>query len=122
MLKVAIVILAVVALALWVVQQQGKKNEAFLANAKKANGVITAKNARVVRPDQPTRKEYSLNYRFEVDGESFSGNELVEFQDMWQSAQEGQAVEVYYVPGNPAKSHLAAVLERRLGISRAVSN
>ena len=52
-----LIIALFIAFVFWMVAQQGRDNKAFLAGAKRVQGIVTAKDQRPSRLDQPTRKE-----------------------------------------------------------------
>jgi hypothetical protein len=121
-MKIIFILLLVAGLVVAVVIAQGRQYQAFLDNAGKTSGTLTAKEERRLRADQPTNVEHWARYSYSVDGKSYSGEEKVEYTDLWHGLQEGQVAEIYYHKGNPEKSHLAQVLDRRIGIAQKLSS
>lgn len=115
MLKILAIALVIV-VALIAVRWQGGQYQRFVEKAQKISGHIVRKQERMPFPDQRSRKEHWVTYRYSVDGKEYQGEEKVEYTDLWLDLAEGQAVEVYYTRQNPSQSHLAPVLDRRLAI------
>lgn len=121
-MKIIFILLLLAGLVVAVVIAQGRQYQAFLAKAEKVAGTVTAKEERRLRADQPTNVERWVRYSYTVDGKVYSGEEKVEHADLWHELSEGQAVEIYCDKGNPEKSHLASVLDRRAGIAQKLTN
>ena len=114
--KVVFIILFVIfvlAVAAW----QGSQYKLFSANSKQVTGVVTKKEQRIVRPDQPTHTENWLLYSYTLDGKDYNGVDKVEFDDLWATAKEGQPIEIYYSVKNPGVSHPAALVDRRIALT-----
>jgi hypothetical protein len=121
-MKIIFILLLLAGLVVAVIIAQGRQYQAFLDKAGKVTGTLTAKEERRLRADQPTNVEHWVRYSYSVDGKQYSGEEKVEYADLWHSLQEGQGAEIYYHKGNPGKSHLALVLDRRVGIAQKLSS
>lgn len=121
-MKIIFILLLLAGLVVAVVVAQGRQYQAFLAKAEKVAGTVTAKEERRLRADQPTNVERWVRYSYTADGKVYSGEEKVEYADLWQELSEGQAAEIYYDKGSPNKSHLALVLDRRIGIAEKLSS
>ena len=111
-----LVIALIAVLALWVVVQQGNSNKAFITGAKKISGSVVHKEERLPRPDQASRKENWLVYSYTVAGTPYTGQEKVEFGDLWGNLAEGQTIEIYYSGDKPQVSHPVMIMDRRVGI------
>ena len=120
MTKLAIIALFA-AFVLWMVMWQGKQYKAFLEGAKKASGTVVGKVERARRPDQPTRKENWLLYSYQVGDKTFTGEERVEFADLWGGFSQGQAIEIYYSEKKPEESHPVVIMDRRAGTAGKLS-
>ena len=118
LLLVILIVLAVVVVT--AVMLQGRQYAAFMEKAQKTSGHITRKEVRNFRPNQQTGKENWVSYEYALDGKSYSGEEKVEYADLWHGLNEGQETEIYYNRENPGESHVAAVLDKRLGIAETV--
>jgi hypothetical protein len=51
-------------------------------------------------------KHYEANYRFDVDGKTYDGEDELTHK-AWDRLAEGQAAEILYLPDHPALSRLA---------------
>jgi hypothetical protein len=116
MMKIILLIVIAAGLIASVVVWQGDRYKKFIADASKASGTLIKKEVRNFRPNQQTGKENWAVYTYVVDGKTYDGEEKVEYADLLHDLAEGQEVEVYYSMDNPKQSHLAVVLDRRLGL------
>ncbi|NBX03999.1 MAG: DUF3592 domain-containing protein [Alphaproteobacteria bacterium] len=121
MTKLTIILLflaCVVMVLIW----QGKRYEKFEAGAKKVMGKVERKDERKLRPNQPSHKENWLVYSYEVEGKPYAGEDKIEFTDLWMDYSVGGDVEIYYNEANPKESHPAEVFDRRIGMTRKLTN
>ncbi len=116
-LALALVIL--IPLTVIIVQWQTGKYREFLKTAKEAEGqIIFAENRIFDRKNN--RKEFIIEYQFEIDGTQYEGQERLEYPDMESTFPLGSRVAVLYDPVNPSKNHLKWLLERRLKVGDAL--
>jgi uncharacterized protein YxeA len=116
MAKILVILVLVVVLAVWVTRLQGNAYARFKANSAEVMGRIDKKETRFDNTKNRHSENYLL-YSYTVDGKNYSGEERVEYDDMWLDAREGMELRVYYAKNNPAKSYPAALIDRRLGVA-----
>jgi len=117
-LIVVLVILAIVVVA--VIRMQGNAYARFKADAIETVGLIEKKETRIESHHSQKRDEHVLIYSYTVKGEPYTGEDSIEYTDMWETAQAGMHLRVYYSKKDPSKSYPAAVLDRRLNIAEKV--
>jgi hypothetical protein len=115
-----LVILAFIALAVLVTRFLNDKNTDFKSQAKMVQATVTNKVEHYATKKK-TREEHVIRYEFTVDGKNYSGEDTVEFDDLWARVKEGDKITIYYHPENPLKNHPAALLDRRLNMAQKVA-
>lgn len=98
----------------------GNQYKKFLKTAEKASGKILAKEERVIDPKN-RRKENWLRYSYSANGQEFTGEDRIEYQDMWMDLKEHAAIDVLYNRDNPKESYPEPVLARRLGMAHIIT-
>lgn len=122
MSKVLLILLVLGGLIAAVVMWQGKHYRSFADGAHKVKGVLVAKQEHIAEP-KTKRKEHWAIYRYQdTQGTAHTGEERVEYDDLWHSFREGQEIDVYVDAKNPSQSHLGPVLDRRLDIANTLSS
>lgn len=116
MIRLLIIVLLVAVLIMFVIRLQGNAYQRFMAGAGEVMGKIEKKETRIDNPKN-RHTENMLIYSYTVNGREYSGEERVEYQDLWLDAREGMELRVYYSKNNPAKSYPAALMDRRLKIA-----
>ena len=116
MLKIVLLLLVVVAVAVFFTRMQGDQYAKFKANSREVMGRIEKKQTRIDNP-KTLHTEQVLIYSYEIDGKRYTGEERVEYDDLWQEAREGAELRVYVSKKNANQSHPAALIDRRIGIA-----
>lgn len=116
MAKILLLLLVVVVGVVFVIRMQANAYERFMANAAEVMGAIDKKETRIDEP-KTKRTENILLYSYMVNGTRYSGEEKVEYPDLWQEAREGMELKIYYAKNNPAKAYPAVLIDRRLDIA-----
>lgn len=120
MSKIFVVILLVIAVAIWFTQFQGGQYKQFMQTAKKTTATIVSKGERVANP-KTKRMDRWVSFSFtDEQGTVYRAESDVEYDDLWQSFEQGQAQDVYYNPAKPSENHLAVILGRRIKIADTV--
>lgn len=97
---------------------QGNQLEKFKANAVKITGRIERKEE-LDSGQKNRRKEYWVFYSYtDSQGALHHAQEQVEYPDIWASLKESYPAEMYISRDNSNISHLAVLLDRRLGIAQ----
>lgn len=116
---ILLIILAVAA-ALFFTQWQGNHYHAFMKTAARAEGTVLSAQEEMVNP-KTRRAEFVVKYAYaDATGARHEGQEHVEYADMEELFAAGNAVSVLYDPANPSRSHVEAVLQRRIEVAAAV--
>ena len=115
MVKFIIIFLFIV-LIIAVVKLQGNSYARFKVSAQAVRGKIIAMEERRVDVKTQRKRRY-VRYAFELEGKLFTGEENVEYDDLWTLVKAGDSITIYYDPKNPSKNYPAALLDRRLGIA-----
>lgn len=117
----ALVAVIAIILTVLIVRLQAVDYEEFMKDSYKATAQITTKREMVA--DQKTqRKEMRIEYRYMANGRVYTGNESVEFTDLWDPYTPGQTVEVYISSKDAGQSYLAEPITRRLKMARKGAN
>ncbi|MEZ5690607.1 MAG: DUF3592 domain-containing protein [Rickettsiales bacterium] len=111
LLLVVIFIFLVFVVAGW--QKRGIKD--FADRAEVVTAIVIEKYEKTRKADHPSRVERIINYSYMVEGKEYTGEDTVEFSDLWQQVKKGQEIEVYFLRENPAKSHPVILVRRRAG-------
>ena len=120
MSKIVFIIVLVVVVAVAITQFQGGRYKQFMQTAKKTSATIVNKGERVANP-KTKRMERWVSFRFaDEQGNSHTVETDVEYDDLWQSFEQGQAQDVYYNPARPSESHLAIILGRRIQLADTI--
>ncbi|MDX2112767.1 MAG: DUF3592 domain-containing protein [Alphaproteobacteria bacterium] len=121
--KIVIAIIVVISLAVYVTFRQGDEYKKFLETAEKTHGVVLKKEERVADPKNQ-RKEKWVTYNFDTHRgmKTHTAQEFIEYDDIYQSIRSGDRIDVYYDPENPSRSHIAASIERRVGMAGKSKN
>ncbi len=121
--KIVIAIIVVISLAVYVTFRQGDEYKKFLETAEKTQGVVLKKEERVADPKNQ-RKEKWVTYNFDTHRgmKTHTAQELIEYDDIYQSIRSGDRIDIYFDPENPSRSHIAASIERRVGLAEKLKN
>lgn len=119
-MKIILILLIVIIIVLNILRIQAQVYERFKEGAAETMGRIVKKETRIDTGRSKKPEDNVLIYSYEVGGDSYSGEERVEYADLWQDAREGTELRVYYSKKDPTKSYPAALIDRRLGIASKV--
>lgn len=119
MIRLLLILALFAVVVLIIIRLQGDVYKRFMAGAAEVKGRIEKKETRIDNP-KTRHTENILIYSYNVEGRKYSGEERVEYMDLWLDAREGADLRVYYSKSNPAKSYPSALIDRRLGIAAKV--
>jgi hypothetical protein len=121
--KIVIAIILVISLAVYVTFRQGDESKKFLETAQKTQAIVLKKEERLADPKNQ-RKEYWVTYNFDTHRgmKTHTVQEFLEYDDIFKSMREGDRIDIYFDPENPSRSHIAASIERRVGIANKMKH
>jgi Protein of unknown function (DUF3592) len=117
--KIVIAIIIVLSLAVYVTFRQADEYKKFLETAQRTQAVVLKKEERLADPKNQ-RKEKWITYNFDTHRgrKTHTAQEFIEYDDIYQSIRQGDRIDIYFDPENPTRSHIAASIERRVGMVR----
>ncbi len=121
--KIVIAIIVVISLAVYVTFRQGDEYKKFLETAEKTQGIVLKKEERLTDPKNQ-RKENWITYNYDTHRgmKTHTAQEFIEYDDIYQSIRSGDRIDIYFDPENPSRSHIAASIERRVGMAGKSKN
>lgn len=115
-MKILLLLILAIAAAIIFTRAKGDEYARFRERAMEVPGKIVKKETRIDNP-KTRHTENVLIYSYSVNGREFTGEERVEYEDLWMEARDGMPLRVYVDKNNAKKSFPAALIDRRIGIA-----